>query len=844
MDTVMPLNLSNLGSGQNKPLLEPRAIYSSLPHRPWPYLRHEQGEVLERWFARRDDRDIVIKQNTGGGKTVVGLLICQSTINEGIGRAAYLAPDNYLAGQARREAGRLGIAVTDNPKDPAFRQRRAILVTTLAKMINGKSQFGVAGDGKTPLEMGVVVVDDAHAALAATEGLFKLEIPRTHEVYSQMLDLFTSDLYEQSMKRLADIREGDYSAVLRVPFWAWSDRQDRVMQIVHPHRSDSTFEWGWPLIGDVLKYCTVTITYHSIEIRPMCPPIRKIPSFATARRRVYLTATLADDSVLVTDLDADSTLVEHPVTPGRAADLGDRMILAPVQLNPNLDENAILDLARQYANGDRDGDGQQDSDPLNVVVLVPSDKAAERWRGIADAVLHVGDLEGGVEQLKASTGQLVVLVNKYDGVDLPGDACRLLILDGIPRPLDGAERREAAALSSSPALLARQVQRIEQGMGRGVRDTDDHCVVLLLGLDLADSLNDPAKIGLFSPSTRAQIELSREIAGQIEHKGLGEVREAIGLCLSRDPGWVGPSRRVLAEVEYDKTSVIRPEAVALRRAFNAAEVGQTSVAADILQNTVNNTHDPILRSWLTEQLAGYVHETEPGRAQQLLAKAVIDNPEILRPAAGVPVRKIKAVQPQAQAAAAYLGKHYSDGVSLVLGVRSLLDRIEWDNNRTDEAEAAWQELGKHLGFPSDRPEQMYGTGPDNLWILATDLYGVFELKTGASATFISKDYVDQLGGSIRWTEHEYGGQINAVPISVHPSNLVSNQATMPDGMRVVTPEKLETLKESVRSFAVALANGMGRWADPDQVAEELARFSLAGKSLVAKYTVPAKTEPH
>ncbi|MFD5615156.1 hypothetical protein [Kitasatospora sp. NPDC127060] len=74
----MPLDWTRIGSGDKDPLLHPREIYAALPSRPWPYLRHEQGEVLEKWFARNTDRDVVIKQNTGEGKTVVGLLIARS----------------------------------------------------------------------------------------------------------------------------------------------------------------------------------------------------------------------------------------------------------------------------------------------------------------------------------------------------------------------------------------------------------------------------------------------------------------------------------------------------------------------------------------------------------------------------------------------------------------------------------------------------------------------------------------------------------------------------------------------------------------------------------------------
>ena len=495
----MALDWSRVGAGNQEPLLRPRDIFAALPNRPWPYLRQEQGEVLESWFARRADRDIVVKQNTGGGKTVAGLLMAQSTLNEAIGKAVYLAPDNYLAARVRQEAAALGLATACEPDDPAFVQQRAILVTNFHKLINGKSVFGVAGDGRVPLDLGIVVVDDAHAALATTEGQFRLTIPADHVAYGEILGLFADDLRDQSAKVWEDIQAGDYTAVARIPFWSWADRHDKVMATLHPYRREDAFKWAWPLIADVLRLCTATVTSRGVEIRPPCPPISMIPSFANARRRVYLTATLADDSVLVTDLDADPGLLAKPVTPGSAADLGDRMILAPVALNRSLDDEAVRVLARQFADGDRDGDGVLDSRPVNVVVLVPGSKAAATWEPYASRTLYVGGLEAGVAELKAGHVGLVVLVNKYDGIDLPGTACELLVLDGIPRPMDGVERREAVALADSPSSLAREVQRIEQGMGRGVRDTDDYCAVLLLGANLGVATHDPVHLGLFSP---------------------------------------------------------------------------------------------------------------------------------------------------------------------------------------------------------------------------------------------------------------------------------------------------------------------------------------------------------
>jgi hypothetical protein len=830
----MALDWSKIGASGHEPLLRPRDIYAALPHRPWPYLRQEQGEVLEKWYLRKDDRDIVIKQNTGGGKTVAGLLIAQSTLNEGVGRAAYLAPDTYLAGRVRQEANLLGLPVVGDPDDPDFHGRQAILVTTFQTLVNGKSRFGVTGDGREPLDLGVVVVDDAHAALATTEGQFRLKVPPGHVAHSALLDLFADDLKQQSIKAWEDIQYGDYTAAQRIPPWAWATKISQVMAIMYPYRLEDAFKFEWPLIADVLHLCAATVTGRGIEIRPPVPPISKIPSFTNARRRVYLTATLADDSILVTDLDADPAQLSRAVTPGSAADLGDRMVLAPIALNPSLDPEAIRMLAKQFSVGDRNGDGFVDSRPVNVVVLVPSTKVAKAWERFADRTLYVKSLEAGVAELRAGHVGVVVLVNKYDGVDLPKTACELLIIDGIPEPMDGVEQREAAALANSPARRIREVQRIEQGMGRGVRDSDDHCAVLLVGSKLAMATRDPDWKKLFSPATRAQLDLSNQVANQLKGQGLDAVRSALTACLDRDPQWVERSRRALAEIRYVDTGMIRTEAVAIRAAFDLASAGQFGAAADEIQRAINGVEDPLLRGLLREQKASYLHHVDPQLAQQQQGVAVQENGALLKPLVGVTTVRVQAVAAQAQAASAFLTSEYgTDGVQLVLGVNATLADIEWDEERTSQAEAAWERLGLHLGFMSVRPEKLYGKGPDNLWALAGDRHAVIEMKTGCTTATIAKKDVDQLGGSVRWDQDNHPG-ITSIPIMVHPSRVVDRQGTPVPGMRVITATKLDELKSAVRIYAVALADGQGRWYDEQGVSVQLTQARLtAGKFLNA-----------
>ncbi|GAA4626971.1 DEAD/DEAH box helicase family protein [Actinoallomurus vinaceus] len=839
----MALDWNRIGSSTPQQLVRPRDIFAALPNKPWSYLRQEQGEALEGWFARKDDRDVVIKQNTGGGKTVVGLLIAQSTINEGVGKAVYLAPDTYLAARVREEAARLGLATAQRHDDPSFLAERAILVTTFEKLINGQSLFGVVGGRHAPIDLGVVVVDDAHAALARTEGQFRLTIPFGHDAFIELFDLFADDLLQQNRKACLDISHGDVTAVVRVPFWAWADKQNEVWDILHPYAAarDDAFKFAWPLIADCLRLCTVMVSCRGIQIQPPCPPIDKIPSFVGARRRVYLTATLSDDSVLVTNLKADPKNLENVVTPGSAADLGDRLVLAPVQHNPNLSDDAVRQLAKQFSLGDRNGDGQPKARPVNVVVLVPSTAQANKWRRLADRIHYVNDLERGVAELRAGHVGLVVLVNKYDGIDLPGEACELLVIDGIPRPLTNAEQREAAALTDSPTHRARDVQRIEQGMGRGVRDVNDHCAVLLLGAGLARAVHDRAWLDLFSPATRAQLGLSLDVALQVAGAGLDGIRTALTVCLNRDPQWVQRSKFKLASVLYNDTGAVRPEAVAAREAFDLAVAGQTSQAADRLQKAINGLTDPALRGWVREQKAGYLHFTDAALAQQQLGAAIRENAMVLHPAVGVDVRKLRPAAVQARAAAEYLGATYADGTSLVLGLRVVLDDVVWDNDLTDQSEAAWEKLGQHLGFDSMRPERLYGTGPDNLWTLSATRHAVFELKTGVELDCegIAKKDADQLRGSVQWNA-EKNPEATNVPVMLHPVDVLDTKAIAVPDMRVITPAKLTELKTAVEDFATALAQGITLWADEQAVAQQLTFHRLTGDRIIPAYSVPVR----
>ena len=111
--------LSKLSSASGKKPIEPREIFMTLPQksRQYEYPRDVQTEVWKKWFDRRNETNSIIKMNTASGKTVVGLMILQSCLNEGKGPAIYVVPDNYLVEQVCEEAAKLGIRTTTKRDD-------------------------------------------------------------------------------------------------------------------------------------------------------------------------------------------------------------------------------------------------------------------------------------------------------------------------------------------------------------------------------------------------------------------------------------------------------------------------------------------------------------------------------------------------------------------------------------------------------------------------------------------------------------------------------------------------------------------------------------------------------
>ena len=259
-----------------------------------------------------------------------------------------------------------------------------------------------------------------------------------------------------------------------------------------------------------------------------------------------------------------------------------------------------------------------------------------------------------VMALREGKINFAAFAQRYDGIDLPDDACRVLIIDGMPTGQGMIDRYDSAHPGVHAGARNRIGYRIEQGMGRAVRSSADYAVVILAGPELASFTAKVEVRELMSVETRAQLELGQELARLArEESGAphGETfDDLVNKCLKRDRAWKRYyDEQVRAVIEPGKPTDESRITIAdsERRAAMAAQDGDPAEAARILQALLNEcipNAEPAVRGRMRQTLACYLYDVDPAQAIELQKAAYGDNRAMLRPPRGVVPRSPEAAK--------------------------------------------------------------------------------------------------------------------------------------------------------------------------------------------------------
>jgi replicative superfamily II helicase len=764
-----------------------------------------QAEVLDAWHSRRSESDLIIKLPTGGGKSITGLLIAQSTLNELKQPVLYLTPTRQLNAQICDEGARFGIraAPYTSAKDglpTAFLNCEAVGVATYDAVFNGISKFGTIDKLGEVGQLGALILDDAHAAFDTVwdSFTFEIELAKHKELYNEIASIFRADFRQLNRgNSFDDVVSGREYLVLDVPYWAWLSKLDQVAAVINAYGPHKVNLWSWPHIRDELHVCQALISKKSISILPMLPLVDRSRAYGHARRRVYMSATIADDSEVVRTFGVSGKRLAKPITAASLAGVGERMILAPA-LIPSSAGKAHESLTHNLIQSVK-------AASKNTAILVPSFQAGTGWEGIA-AVPKTGDETVSlIERLKKEPGTAAVLPRRYDGVDLPGEACRLLVMDGLPYGASNYDAWRINTLSYGSAGLT-LAQRLEQAIGRGSRGTADYCVVVFTGSDLIAWVGVKDNLKYMSAATRKQLELGLNISRAVE--SAGEFAETAWKCLNRDPDW-----RAYHADELGDAAVAPPQDEEKLQTFEHERNGiaelrirQFSKAISEFEEGIDSTKDAALKGWFHQLKARALYQANDlHRWEESQAKAYHLNRQLTAPLGQVAVELREAPADQAMAVAVKVEGFVHPGVA----VSSFDDAASYLTSYTtaNQFEGALQKFFQWIGLEASRPDYDYKEGPDVLAFGAKGPVLVIEAKSRRKeGNRLTKTMHNQVLAHENWYRANYGSEREVTRVVVYPNEAAEANAGA-IGTSALTFVKLEQLlhdgRELLKRVAVA-----------------------------------------
>ncbi len=693
-----------------------------------------QGDVIRAYAEKHQDTaDLALELPTGTGKTLPGLLIGEWVRRKAEGPVIYATPTKQLARQVAAMAKREGVPGTlligsarywDAIDEASVEGGETIGITTYSAIFNSSP--------KLP-EPRLLILDDAHAGEQFVGNEYGVSIRRSEDAAAYLAILeplkpFLSGLLIQRLE--GDPDPGAHHQVrLILPAVdpaALAKLDAALAKLAEPYK----FEFA--MIRSGLAACCVYLSYGSIQIRPMIPPTFENHVFGRATQRIYLSATLGSGGELERAFGRRE-IVRMPLptkTPPRS---GRRLFVFPdlvkggdaVRLTKR-----IIGLTNKAL-------------VLSQETVAKTEAAAAALAGEGIPVMGRESLEqDGLEAFAKAPIGVLGLANRYDGLDLPGSTCRIVVLGGKPDAVGLQERFLSERAEASAALAERLRTRIVQGAGRCARGPNDYAVVVVLGSDITKYFSRPDNLKELEPELQAEVEF-----GWQNSKGANpdEVIANVEMFLAHDVDWREQGEPMVTEFRQDAVKVESPAADALGKsaaleveAWQLVFSGDWTGASEKLQQAVPHVGPEATRGYrgLLLYIAGlwlYLgaqDETQRARARQLVREAALaaNRGTWLKEMRDLPgVEEVPLVPVDVVAVNAIVARLRGQlrTKQVTAALTEMLEALGQDDAKVYER--GLTALGSFLGAEASKPK---GQGRcDSAWVWGTAMWMTVEAKS-------------------------------------------------------------------------------------------------------------------
>lgn len=821
-----------------------------------------QADILRVYqTAHLETNDVALELPTGSGKTLVALLIGEFRRRTYDQRILYCCPTRQLVRQVAAQAVEYGIDVRPfvgprrdyNLEDLGnYRESKTIAVSTYAALFNANPAFH---DPQT------VILDDAHSLDGYASQMWEFTVPREApgELYQRILSLFETHLPPGAARAYVERRGGYLGApVEMLPYGVAYQLIVKLRALIDPiaeANSQADWAYSWRNIRESLHACNLFVDMSEITIRPLVPPTLTHAPFANAAQRVYISASLGAGGDL--ERSVGVRRIERIPTPKtyETRGIGRRFFLFP---DATHDEQECLTWIRRRL--------RSEQTPRSLVLASNRVKArtfAESVMGSDSSILSLGpgDIEDSLETFARAPRACLILYGRYDGIDLPHDACRQVILYGLPSGTNIQEEFLERIIGLGALLQERVRTRILQGAGRCTREDTDYAVVLMLDRRIYDFCSRTENRSTLHPELRAEISFGLEQSRQ-DWKALDRMVRSF---LTRDREWADAEANISQYRDQESPVSSRPADQALEAAvseevdfayafwrgdwrsavakgrgvvdrlsgealarYRALWCYQVACVAHAALKTGSPSFQSIIDDYSSR--AASAAGTAPWFARAIRTLSKVDSPELNQSEMqGMVVSGILTSLQNLGLTGPRFGDHIGD-VGRSLG-----------GTNPDDFDRGLADLGTLLGWDAWKPEGM--AAPDAVWRLRGKKAIVFEGKSGAEpGEEIPVETCRQAAGHLDWARdaEDLESTLDRVIVLVTPQSRLSRGArTHAKDVRIASLDEIRALFERVRLCLEAARAQMGvsdSAVSRDIILRELRSSRLTPEDVVADLT--------
>ena len=523
----------------------PDRLFRDLPRRKHASLFDHQGQILRNYVDEAlNVSDVAFQLPTGSGKTLVGLLLAEWRRRKFAERVVYLCSTRQLVRQVVDEASsKYGLTVEPfigkvtgyAPVARAtYENSDRVAVTTYSSLFNTNPFFS---------NPEIVILDDVHTSENYIASLWTLQVSRLNDDDAMLFRTITGVLKGVVSKAIYERLTGDSKSIDDI---TWVDKIPTPMLLEVSHElhaaiaeniGDAEQKYPWLMIRDHLNACQVYISSSNILIRPLIPPTWTHAPFANAKQRIFMSATLGSGGDLER-LTGQSKILRLPIPEGwDRQGIGRRFFIFPEK---SLQEDKVAKLRCKLM-----------KTAGRSLVLTPSDRAAQaivsEVEGLLGYPVYSGlDLEDRKAEFLQTNPAVAVVANRYDGIDLPDDDCRLLFIEGLPRTVNLQERFLMTRMGANLLFNERIQTRVLQAVGRCSRGLNDYSAVVVMGDDLPAYLTDQSRRNHWHPELQAELEFGIFQSSQIDIK---HFLDNFNIFLEHEEDWEEVNESILERRE-------------------------------------------------------------------------------------------------------------------------------------------------------------------------------------------------------------------------------------------------------------------------------------------------------